>query len=76
MDPYQALTNAIIEQAVKDYRKALKIYYLHLQKQQYRQDVEDLERFFTSQWFELLTNLDGRSIMTRVRRMVKMEVAA
>ena len=76
MDPYQALANAIIEQAVKDYRKALKIDYLHPQKQQYRQEVEDLERFFTSQWFELLTNLDGRSIMTRVRRMVKMEVAA
>lgn len=76
MDPYQTLANAIIELAVKDYRKALKIYYLHPQKLQYRQDVEALERFFTSQWFELLTNLDGRSIVSRVRRMVKMEVAA
>ena len=73
MDPYHELANAIIMQAVKDYRMALKRYFL---RKEYQQDVAELERFFTSEWFEALSERDGPSLMKRVRSMVRMEVSA
>ena len=39
-------------------------------------DEAELERFFTSEWFEALSELDGPSLMKRVRSMVRMEVSA
>lgn len=76
MDPYHELANAVIMQAVKDYRTALKHYFLRPQRKEYQQDVAELERFFTSEWFQALTDLDGPSLMSRVRSMVRMEVSA
>ena len=35
MEPYQALANAIVELAVKDYRTALKYHYRHPGKKEY-----------------------------------------
>ena len=76
MDPYQALANAIVETAVKDYKTALKYYYTHPDKKEYADEVESLERFFRSGWYELLTDLDGEYLMNGVRSMVRKEVAA
>ena len=45
--PYENLANAIILQAVKDYRLALKRYSRHPEKDAFTQDKEELERFFT-----------------------------
>ena len=76
MDPYQALANAIVELAVKDYKTALKYYYRHPHRKEYADDVSRLERFFRSGWYGMLTNLDGELLMNGVRRMVRQEVAA
>jgi hypothetical protein len=76
MDPYQALANAIVELAVKDYKTALKYHYRHPNRKEYADDVSRLERFFRSGWYGMLTNLDGEVLMTGVRRMVRQEVAA
>ena len=76
MDPYHELANAIIMQAVKDYRMALERYFLRPQRGEYQPDVAELERFFTSEWFEALSELDGPSLMKRVRSMARMEVSA
>ena len=76
MEPSLELANAIIMQAVKDYRQALKYYFLRPQKKEYQQDVTELERFFASEWFQLLSNLDGQALMRQIRSMVKKEVAA
>ena len=76
MDPYQALANAIVELAVKDYKQALKYYYMHPDKNEYAQEVDSLERFFRSGWYGMLTDLDGEYLMTGVRAMVRKEVAA
>ena len=76
MDPYQALANAIVELAVKDYKTALKYYYRHPNRKEYADDVSRLERFFRSGWYGMLTNLDGELLMNGVRRMVRQEVAA
>lgn len=46
---YEDLANAIILQAVKDYKNG------------YRRD--EIKRFFDSQWFKTLTNIDPDYIM-------------
>ena len=76
MDSYQALANAIVELAVKDYKKALKQHYRFPSNKEYADEVASLERFFRSGWYGTLTDLDGEYLMTGVRRMVRMEVAA
>lgn len=76
MEPYQALANAIVELAVKDYKTALKYYYKHPGKQEYADEVASLERFFLSGWYGMLTALDGEYLMNGVRAMVRKEVAA
>ena len=76
MDPYQALANAIVELAVKDYKTALKYHYRHPNRKEYADDVSRLERFFRSSWYGMLTNLDGELLMNGVRRMVRQEVTA
>ena len=59
MEPYQALANAIVELAVKDYRTALKYHYRHPDKKEYADAVDSLELFFRSGWYGILTDLDG-----------------
>lgn len=76
MNPYQALANAIVETAVKDYKTALKYHYAHPDKKEYADEVDSLERFFRSGWYELLTDLDGEYLMNGVRAMVCKEVAS
>ena len=76
MNPYQALANAIVELAVKDYKKALKQHYRFPNNKDYADAVTSLERFFCSGWYGMLTDLDGEYLMTGVRRMVHKEVAA
>ena len=76
MDPYQALANAIVELAAKDYRSALKYHYRHPERQEYADKVSQLERFFRSGWYEMLTNLDGENLMCDIRAIVRKEVAA
>lgn len=76
MKPYQALANAIVELAVKDYKKPLKRHYCFPNREDYAAEVKSLERFFRSGWYGMLTDLDGEYLMTGVRRMVRKEVAA
>lgn len=58
MDPYEKLANAIIIQAVKDYRKALRE----------GKSGRIYEQFFHSEWFGILTSLDGETLIERIRR--------
>lgn len=76
MNPYQALANAIVELAVKDYKKALKQHYRFPDNEDFAAEVNALERFFRSGWYGTLTDLDGEYLMTGVRRMVHKEVVA
>lgn len=68
MDCYERLANAVIIQAVKDYRRA------------YRKcrnggssmamaEVRALERFFCSEWFAELTDADGRALLRKIKEM-------
>ena len=63
INPYQLLAEAIILRAVADYRKALKY--------DCRGIKRNCERFFRSEWFSILTDLDGESLIQRLRAEVK-----
>ena len=63
---YENLANAVIEQAVKDYRRA---------KAKLAKEAEDVmalkmrretERFFRSAWFGQLTTLDGELLLEKL----------
>ena len=54
-DTYTALANAIIEQAADDYRRS-KNY----------QEKTAIKKFFLSEWFSVLTDLDGKMILRRL----------
>ena len=57
---YEDLANAIIIQAVKDYRGT--------QSPQVRNEIK---RFFKFQWFSMLTNVDGDMLLKKLDREVK-----
>lgn len=69
--PYEDLANAIVLQAVKDYRKALAGNKLHPKKKPYRKEKNSIERFFRSRWFSDLSNLDPLLLMRKLREEVK-----
>ena len=48
MNPYQALANAVVELAVKDYKKALKQHYRFPDNKEFKAEVNSLEKFFSS----------------------------
>lgn len=63
---FENLANAIIVQAVKDYRKALRGF-----SSDGKSDtdvVAECERFFRSEWFSVLTNADGEYLITNIRK--------
>lgn len=72
VEPCVALANAIVLQACKDYRRA---YRVHLRT--YRigdkpdEKLTELEKFFRSDWYKTLTDVDGEYLMKRIREDVQ-----
>ncbi len=54
---YEQLAQAIIMQAITDYKRS-KSYELK----------QSIESFFRSEWFMVLTNIDGEKIIKKLRR--------
>ena len=55
--PYENLANAIVLQAVKDYR-------LHDNEK----ELASIERFFRSGWFNTLTSIDPEMLISKLRK--------
>ena len=68
MNPYQALANAIVELAVKDYKKALKQHYCFPDNEDFAAEVNALERFFRSGWFGVLSKVDPEFLIKELRK--------
>ena len=66
-DPYENLACAIILQAVKDYRVARKKLKHYPKNKDAKLMVEDLERFFRSDWYASLTSIDGEMLLTKLK---------
>lgn len=65
---YDLLIEAIIIQAVKDYRAVLK----KIKKNpfKYEKEKKEIEKFFYSDWFYALSKLDPNMIIERVNKEV------
>ena len=57
MNPYEELANAIVLQAVKDYRL-----------NDGEQELASIERFFRSGWFNTLTSIDPEMLIAKLRK--------
>ena len=57
MNPYEELANAIVLQAVKDYR-------LHDDEK----ELVSIERFFRSDWFGVLKSINPEILITKLRK--------
>ena len=57
MNPYEELANAIVLQAVKDYR-------LHDDEQ----ELASIERFFRAGWFSTLTSINPEMLISKLRK--------
>lgn len=66
MDAYEKLANAIILQAVKDYRGALKILKKRPESISAKSTRDEVKRFFRSGWYQVLTEVDGEMLIRRL----------
>lgn len=66
-DPYENLAQVVILQAVKDYRTARKELKYHPKNKGTKLMIEDCERFFRSEWFGVLTSVDGQMLLRRLQ---------
>ena len=57
MNPYEDLANAIIPQAVKDYRLT-----------DNERELQEIERFFRSGWFGVLSKVDPEFLIKELQK--------
>jgi hypothetical protein len=57
MNPYEELANAIVLQAVKDYRL-----------NEDKRELASIEPFFRSAWFSTLTSINPEMLISKLRK--------
>ena len=67
MSEYEMLANAIIEQATKDFRAAQKKLAKNPNNVTAQRTVREVEVFFLSDWFKVLTAVNGPAILKMLR---------
>ena len=70
-DPYERLTNAIVLQAVADYRVALKKIKAHPKNREAISEALEIEKFFRSGWYSQLTDVDGEYLIRRLQDEIR-----
>ena len=65
---WEALVKAIIMKAVNDYRKARKQLREEPDNEKLLNTIHEVERFFRSEWFRKLSNVDSSTILYNLRR--------
>ena len=67
-DGYENLANAIVLQAVKDWRSAVRKLKKRHRYDPARQMKDEGEQVFLSDWFEALTSVDGGMILRKLKQ--------
>ena len=73
LECYENLANAIILQAVKDYKTVLFRLEDHPNNRDAQFEKKRLEGFFHSNWYNTLTDLDACTLISGVQARVKVE---
>ena len=66
MDGYQRLANAVIIEAAKDSKPAYKRMKRFPDDKRAQDEVREITRFFCSEWFEVLSDADGPTLLRRM----------
>ena len=72
MNGYEELANAIILQAVKDYRDAVERLKYTPDDKSAQHDKRSIERFFRSEWFSILSDLNGELLLKKLKEEVSL----
>jgi hypothetical protein len=80
---YESLANAIVEQAVNDYRSAARVLAQtandpdsisnSLRRYHALRGIKEIEEFFTSRWCGTLTAVDGKWMLHKLRRETRIK---
>lgn len=70
-DPYENLANAIVLQAVTDYRTALKKIKANPRNKDAINEALDIEKFFRSGWYHTLTSVDGEFLIRKLQEEIR-----
>ena len=70
-DPYERLANVIVLQAVSDYRSALKKIKAHPKNREAISEALEIEKFFRSGWYSILTDVDGEYLIRRLQDEIR-----
>lgn len=74
LDPYRALANAIVLQAVKELRTAYRLLVRNGTDASRKYRVLELEKFFYSPWYRILTTVDGDMVVRHLRQEAGLEM--
>ena len=66
VENYKALANAIIMQAVKDFRTAYRMKKKFPDNGKANKDIREITAFFCSQYFGVLSDLDGPMLLKKI----------
>ena len=69
-DPYQNLANAIVAQEAEDYLSALKRLKKNPRNRTAMDEAMQMEKFFHSGWYEILTDVDPDYLIRKLREKV------
>ena len=67
---WQALSQAIILQAVEDYRKCRRLVRRMPNQVEAQKMIREVEAFFRSRWFMQLSDADGTMILEQLKKEV------
>ena len=67
-EPYENLANAIVKQAVDDWRTAVHIIAIRHGDVTASYKKREIEEFFHSKWFILLTSVDGEYVLDKLKK--------
>ena len=74
MNSYEELANTIIIKAVSDYRDARRALARNPDNTLAQRQVGLCERFFLSDWFKILSNVDGEVVLEKLRKEEQQKV--
>ena len=63
---FEMLANAIVKQAADDYRNARKALLKMPAACQPKEQIRDVEKFFRSGWYQILTSVDGEYLLRKL----------
>ena len=69
-EAYHNLANAIVISAARDYKKALIRLKRHPDSESAKRDVERNEKFFYSDWFTILTDVNPDYLTEKMKRII------